>query len=159
MEWTWISHARFNQSPISHYSRIGIIAEDGHLQLGQHQIKLHLTVYVACRCYTGPEVLDIQAIFESKINCSGSSLSEYIIPMALTKLIMVTIKAEPLMDSPSSINNIPTMPRAAKVGHKKSRLGCQRCKQRRVKVGPLEPCYEFLLIRLVWWDKTNMRKL
>lgn len=26
------------------------------------------------------------------------------------------------------------MPRAAKVGHKKSRLGCQRCKARRVKV-------------------------
>ena len=41
-----------------------------------------------------------------------------------------------LEDMESSTETPPpsNMPRAAKVGHKKSRLGCQRCKTRRVKV-------------------------
>lgn len=38
------------------------------------------------------------------------------------------------METPARTPSPPSMPRVAKVGHKKSRLGCQRCKVRRVKV-------------------------
>lgn len=65
--------------------------------------------------------------------------------MALTELIMVTIKPEISVDCP--MNHIPTMPRAAKVGHKKSRLGCQRCKTRRVKVSLSLPHEAFLIMQ------------
>lgn len=50
------------------------------------------------------------------------------------------------METPAETPTAPasSMPRAAKIGHKKSRLGCQRCKTRRVKVRMLWPAKGFV---------------
>lgn len=57
--------------------------------------------------------------------------------MVSAKARLKTIEARIL--GMENVVAISERPRAAKVGHKKSRLGCQRCKTRRVKVGvPME---------------------